>query len=143
MSVRETIDAIIAEGVGRVADSLVAAAPRRAPGDWTVERNGRKYGIDPQFIRLGPVSIPTAVLALLPINAQANPNEIERDRALRYMNRDISYHAQRAITEDEFRRNVRNLRERKERERAEQRGPENDRERQESIPTAPQEPIGN
>jgi hypothetical protein len=135
--VRETIDAMIAADVGRITDSIVAAGPQRKPGDWTVERNGRKYGIDPQFIRLGPVSIPTAVLALLPINAQANPNAIDRDRALSYMNRDINHHAQRAITEDEFRRNVRNLRERKERERIEQRSSENERERQENSPAAP------
>jgi hypothetical protein len=142
MSVRETIDAMIASDVARITDSVMAAAPRRAPGDWTVERNGRKYGIDPQFIRLGPVSIPTAILALLPVNAQANPNALERDRALSYMNRDINHHARRAISEDEFRRNVRNLRERKERERAERDGerlPENERERQETAPAAPQD----
>lgn len=138
MSVRETIDAMIAADVARVTDSVAAAAPRRAPGDWTVERDGRKYGIDPQFIRLGPVSIPTAILALLPVNAQANPNALERDRQLRYMNQDINYHARRAITEDEFRKNVRNLRERKERERAEQ-ARESERERQETGPAAPAE----
>lgn len=124
LSVRETIDSTIVADVGRFVDSVAALPRERAPGDWTFERNGRRYGIDQKFIRLGPLSIPTAVLALLPINAQANPNAIERDRSLAYMTRDIQYHAQRAVTEDEFRRNVRNLRIRKERERAERGGGE-------------------
>ncbi|HUF65193.1 MAG TPA: hypothetical protein VMM17_04385 [Gemmatimonadaceae bacterium] len=146
-SVRETIAATIAGDVARITDSVLAAGPRRAPGDWTVERNGRKYGVDPQFIRLGPVSIPTALLALLPMNVQANPGALERDRALSYMNADINHHARRAISEDEFRRNVRNLRERKDRERAERErasgSPENERERQEDTPAAPAPPQAN
>jgi hypothetical protein len=146
-SVRETIESAIAADVARITDSVVAAGPRRAPGDWTVERNGRKYGVDPQFIRLGPVSIPTALLALLPMNVQANPGALERNRALSYINADINYHARRAISEDEFRRNVRNLRERKERERAEREGEtrssENERERQDDASAAPATPQAN
>lgn len=112
-------DAIRAD-VGRITDSVVALGPRRDPTDWTVERNGRKWGIDREFIRLGPVSIPTPILALLPINAQANPITMARERQLSYMQRDIAFHAQRAINENEFKTAVRNLRLRKERERAQQ-----------------------
>ena len=146
-SVRETIEATIAADVARITDSVIAAGPRRAPGDWTFERNGKKYGVDPQFIRLGPVSIPTALLALLPMNVQANPGALERERSLSYMNADINYHARRAISEDEFRRNVRNLRERKDRERAEReaanRSTESERERRDDAPAAPQTPQAN
>ncbi len=146
-TVRETIEAAIAGDVARITDSVLAAGPRRAPGDWTVEKNGKKYGVDPQFIRLGPVSIPTALLALLPMNVQANPGALERDRALSYMNADINHQARRAISEDEFRRNVRNLRERKDRERAERervtRSAENERERQDDAPAAPVPPPTN
>lgn len=114
----QVIDDAIRADIGRITDSVVAAGPRRAPNDWTVERNGRKWGIDQQAIRLGPVSIPTAVLALLPINAQANPITGQRERQLDYMQSDIAFHAQRAINENQFKDAVRNLRLRKERERA-------------------------
>lgn len=117
---REVIDDAIRADIGRITDSVVALGPRRNPTDWTIERNGRKWGIDQEFIRLGPVSIPTPILALLPINAQANPVTVARERQLNYMNRDIAYHAQRAINENEFKTAVRNLRIRKERERAQQ-----------------------
>lgn len=116
----EVIDDAIRADVGRITDSVLALGPRRDPTDWTIERNGRKWGIDQRAIRLGPVSIPTALLALLPINAQANPITSQRERQLNYMQRDIAFHAQRAINENEFKTAVRNLRLRKERERAQQ-----------------------
>lgn len=116
----QVIDDAIRADIGAITDSVLALGPRRDPTDWTVERNGRKWGIDQEFIRLGPVSIPTAVLALLPINAQANPITSQRERQISYMQRDIAFHAQRALNENEFKTAVRNLRLRKERERAEQ-----------------------
>lgn len=116
----EVIDDAIRADVGRVTDSVLALGPRRAPGDWTVERNGRKWGIDQRAIRLGPVSIPTAVLALLPINAQANPITGQRERQFNRMHGEIAFHAQRAINENQFKEAVRNLRIRNERERAQQ-----------------------
>lgn len=116
----QVIDDAIRADVGRITDSVVALGPQRNPTDWTIERKGQKWGIDERAIRLGPVSIPTAVLALLPINAQANPITMARERQLNYMHRDIAFHAQRAINENEFKTAVRNLRLRKERERTEQ-----------------------
>ena len=101
-------------------DSMRRMTPGgRAPGDWTFERNGRKYGIDPQFIRLGNFSIPTALLALLPMNVQANPNGIERARRLSSMRTEIMEQADRQARDDDFYAAVRALRERKERERKE------------------------
>jgi hypothetical protein len=94
--------------------------PQRAPGDWTFERNGKKYGIDPRFIRLGKFSIPTAVLALLPMNGvQGNPTATERAQRLSSMRVEIMDQAARMQREDEFRQAVKALRERKERERRE------------------------
>ncbi len=92
----------------------------RAPGDWTVERDGRKFGIDPGFIYFGKFKLPTALLALLPINAQANPGAVERNRALLSMKYEIDFQAQRAANEAEFRKAVDELRARRERERAQQ-----------------------
>lgn len=124
----QVIDDAIRADIGRITDSVLALGPRRDPSDWTIERNGRKWGIDQRAIRLGPVSIPTAVLALLPINAQANPITSQRERQINYMQRDIAFHAQRSINENEFKTAVRNLRLRKERERAEQQQQQKERE---------------
>jgi hypothetical protein len=99
--------------------ALYAHTPSKLErGDWTFEKNGKKYGLDQQWIHLGGVKIPTAVLAALPLgNVQGNPTAIERDRALARMTADIQFQAQRAMNEDEFRKAVRSIRERKERER--------------------------
>ena len=117
-TVKQTIDSLIADAIGPYNDSIAAAAQRKDPTDWTIEKGGYKWGIDRHAIRLGPVSIPTALLAMLPLNVQGNPTTIERDRAYAAMNRDISWHAQQAINDADFMKAVRGIRERKERERA-------------------------
>jgi hypothetical protein len=117
-TVKQTIDSLIADAIGPYNDSVAAAAEKRDPTDWTVNKGGYKWGIDRHAIRLGPVSIPTAVLAMLPLNIQGNPMVMERDRANSYMNRDITWHAQQAINDADFMKAVRSIRERKERERA-------------------------
>jgi hypothetical protein len=117
-TVAQTIDSLIAEGIAPYNDSIAAAAQRRDPTDWTIEKGGYKWGIDKRAIRLGPVSIPTALLAMLPLNIQGNPTTIERDRAYAAINRDITWHAQQAINDADFMKAVRSIRERKERERA-------------------------
>ena len=117
-TVAETIDALIAEGIQPYNDSLARVAQRRDPTDWTVEKGGYKWGIDKRAIRLGPVSIPTALLALLPLNVQGNPMTIEKDRTYAAMHREISWHAQQGANNADFAKAVRSIRERKERERA-------------------------
>ncbi len=89
--------------------------------DWTyTTKDGKKYGIDKQFIRLGKVSIPTALLGLLPLNqVQGNPIAMDRERRLAAMRSEIIEQAQMAMNEEEFRRTVKQIRERKERERKE------------------------
>ena len=102
-------------------DSMIRANPQsgRRPGDWTFERGGKKYGIDPQYIRLGDFSIPTALLALLPLNVQANPIGQERARRLSSMRSEIMEQAERRLRDDDFFAAVKALRERKEKERQE------------------------
>jgi len=118
----EQLDSVIGSVLGPYVDSVrVANASHRAPGDWTVEHNGKKYGIDQKFIRLGPVSIPTAVLALLPLNKiGGNPTVIDRENRLNSMHDEIFSQAQRSINDADFEKAVRSIRERKERERAQQ-----------------------
>jgi hypothetical protein len=117
-TVKQTLDSLIADAIAPYNDSIAAAAQRRDPTDWTIEKGGYKWGIDRQAILLGPVSIPTALLAMLPLNIQGNPTTMQRDRAYAAMNADINWHAQQAINEADFMKAVRSIRERKERERA-------------------------
>ena len=114
------MDSVVASAIEFARDSMAANSysPNKFErGDWTVEKNGRRYGIDQSAIRLGKVSIPTALLGLLPLNMQGNPIAAQRDREMASMRAEIEFHARRAMNEEEFRRAVKSLRERKERER--------------------------
>jgi hypothetical protein len=120
----QRMDSAVTARVKAYNDSVVANryTPNKFErGDWTVEKGGGKYGIDPQFIRLGKFSIPTALLALLPIHGApgASARELQQNPALAVHRGEINYQAQRAITHEEFRRAVKQLRQRKDRERRE------------------------
>lgn len=117
-SAREKLDSVVASIIQPFNDSMAVAAGQRKPGDWTFEKGGRKYGIDPQYIRLGKVSIPTALLALLPINTTGNPMMNDRNRMQNQLHADIFWQAQRGMNETDFKKAVKSIRERKERERA-------------------------
>lgn len=117
-SAKEKLDSAIVSIIAPFNDSLAVAAGGRQPGDWTFEKDGRKYGIDPKYIRLGKVSIPTALLALLPINTTGNPTVNDRNRLQNQLRADIFWNAQRGMNEADFKKAVRSIRERKERERA-------------------------
>ncbi len=116
-------DSAVKAAFGLFTDSMATAEANkgRAPGDWTrTDKNGRKWGWDQSGIHLGKVKIPQAVLALLPLNVQANPtfNDPVTAREAAFRRADIQYHANRSVSEDEFRRAVKRIRERKDRERA-------------------------
>ncbi|HET7457857.1 MAG TPA: hypothetical protein VFJ74_09390 [Gemmatimonadaceae bacterium] len=118
----ERLDSALSTRLRVYRDSMALAThvPTKAErGDWTMERNGKKYGIDQKYIHLGSFQLPTAALALLPLNRQANPQALERERAYNYMHDDIAFQAQRSMNMAEFRTAVKAIRERKERERAE------------------------
>jgi hypothetical protein len=116
----ERLDSALIASIKRKQDSIAANtySPNKFErGDWTIEKGGQKYGIDPDFIRLGKFSIPTALLALLPFNKGGAPVDPQRDRSVSAMRADIQYHAQAAMNEAEFRAAVRAIRDRKDRER--------------------------
>lgn len=136
-SLPEALDSSLAARIQAHNDTFAVAGARRQPGDWTVEHNGKKYGIDPKFIRLGPISIPTAVLAALPLNVQANPILGANERTLTARHDEIVEQAQRSINEDEFRDAVRKLRERKEREREESKQQQGDGHKEQPPPPPP------
>jgi hypothetical protein len=104
-------------------DSMALAeknAPRD-PRDWTIDRNGQKWGLDQKYIHLGKWKLPSAVLALLPLQpGGVDGNRVIEGRNAAFIRRDVLEHAQRSIREDEFKAAVRRIRERKERERREQ-----------------------
>jgi hypothetical protein len=119
----ERTDSAVKAAFGIFMDSMQTAEANkgRAPGDWTIkDKNGGKWGWDEKGIRLGRVTIPQAVLSLLPLNVQANPtfNDPVTVRETAFRRGDLLYHANRAASEDEFRRAVKRIRERKDRERA-------------------------
>lgn len=121
MTRAESLHTLLADKIRMFNDSVaIANPPQRAPGDWTyTDKKGRKYGVDQHFIRLGKFSIPTAVLGMLPLNAQANPIQMERQRTMNEMTRQIQEQAARASRDDAFKAAVKALRERKDRERRE------------------------
>ena len=77
-----------------------------------------KFGIDSQYIHVAGIKIPTMALALLGnLLPQGNFDESMRARQLQLMREDILRAADRAQTFQDFRRYVRELRERKQAER--------------------------
>jgi hypothetical protein len=90
------------------------------PRDWTFERNGGKYGMDSSYIYLGKFKIPSAILAALPFNTGGVDGARYRaNKNADWIRNDIYDHAQ-GLSEDDFRAAVRRIRERKDREKAEE-----------------------
>ena len=115
----ERLDSAIASRVHHLEDSLSAIGPERAPGDWSWRgKDGKKYGIDQRYIHLGNFSIPTALLALLPLNVQGNPSAYENGKRLGMIRGEILEQEARTARDADFNAAVRELRERKQRERA-------------------------
>lgn len=90
-------------------------ATRGAP-KWTTEIAGQTWGLDGQWIYLGPIKIPTAILAMLPVPS-GNYDEAQKALLLQRMREDIMQAAMRARNNEDFRRYVKELRERKDIER--------------------------
>jgi hypothetical protein len=117
----ERLDSALTTRLKAHNDTMAVLAGARKPGDWTFERDGKKYGWDQQGIHLGGFYLPNAILAALPLNAQANPKNFDPQNRLDQVRRDILEHANQAMNEQEFRNAVRAIRERKDREREEAR----------------------
>ncbi len=116
-SAKERLDSAIVSIVQPFNDSIAAASGERKPGDWTFDHGGKKYGIDQQYIHLGKFSIPTAVLAMLPINRGGNPSYDSNRRSMQ-LHADIFWQAQQGMNDADFKKAVKSIRERKEREKA-------------------------
>ena len=112
----ERLDSAISIRVFAHNDSMALYNSGKKPGDWTFEKNGEKYGMDSQKIYLGKLALPTALLALLPLNVQGNPARYQNDRMKESQRQEIYLNAQRAMDNDEFKIAVKEIRQRKDRE---------------------------
>jgi hypothetical protein len=117
----QLVDSAVKATIGTYNDSVALAAANagRQPGDWTFDRNGKKWGIDGNKIYLGKFAIPSAVLAALPLRIHGNPGETLNDRLVGTHRGEITEHAAAQFHDIEFKDAVKRIRERKERERRE------------------------
>jgi len=122
-TIAEKVDSTVQAVFQAHLDSMAIAAAHagRDPTDWTVEHNGQKWGLDQQYIHLGKWKLPSAILALLPLQSGGvSAQRVADQRTASFIRQDIIDHAQQSINEDEFRVAVKRIRDRKEREKREQ-----------------------
>lgn len=92
----------------------------RSPRDWTVERDGQKYGLDSQYIYLGKFKVPSAILAALPLNPYGvNGEQLIQNRNAAWIQNDIYTHSQ-GMSQEDFDAAVKRIRARKDREKKEE-----------------------
>jgi hypothetical protein len=117
----QRVDSTVRALVFAYNDSVAKAAANagRQPGDWTFERDGKKWGMDGRNIYLGKFAIPSAVLAALPLHIQGNPGETIADRLVTTRRGEVLEHAESQYHDIEFKSAVKRIRERKDRERRE------------------------
>ena len=114
----DLVDSAVTTIVQAYLDSIANDPGSRNQGlpSWTTQIAGKKFGIDSKNIYIAGLKIPAAVLALLPIGG----GNIDQNRAYNHLmdlRSDLMYAAQRAETMEEFKQVIREIRERKERER--------------------------
>jgi hypothetical protein len=113
-SASERLDSAVAERIAAVTDSIAQSGPRKAAPDWTIERDGKKYGLDGGGLHLGGITIP--MIPFIPPLGR-----IEETRRAYAIRSEILQQSQRRMNEDEFRQAAQRIRERKDRERQEKR----------------------
>lgn len=93
-------------------DSMAGYRP-----DWTTSIAGQPVGLDDRWIYLGPIRLPTMLLALLPIDVMPNPTEAAMARKRAAMREDILTAGRRSANLAEFAKAVKALRAQREAER--------------------------
>jgi hypothetical protein len=109
---KELTDSLVTAMVQAYLDAMAkeqAANPNALPS-WTTKIGGKTVGIDSKWIYLGPLKIPTMLLALLPIHVQGNPTQAEFNAKLQVMRSDLMEAARRAATYDDFKQAMKDLR---------------------------------
>jgi len=111
------IDSAITRRLYAFLDTLRPDSMAIAPTpDWTTEIDGQTWGVDGSWIYLGPIKLPSIILALLPL-PQGNYDQNRAAAALQRVREDILQAAWRAETADDFRRYVEETRRRRDAER--------------------------
>ncbi|MGE0443481.1 MAG: hypothetical protein AB7L66_06035 [Gemmatimonadales bacterium] len=121
----ELVDSAVSAIVQAYIDSVLTVTPANAPlPSWTTRVGEQQLGIDAQWIYLGPIKIPTTLVAgilnalgALPTGSSAELSDYTRFRALNQMREDANRAAQRAQTMEDFKRAIRELRAERERQR--------------------------
>jgi hypothetical protein len=108
-------DSAVNRAVQAYLDSVAADpnAPKAMPS-WTTQLAGKTFGVDSKYLYIAGLKIPAAVLALLPI-VPAGAN-YDRDQAWRQMmdlRADIQQAAMRSANKEEFKKAIKEIRERK------------------------------
>jgi hypothetical protein len=116
----ELLDSAVTAIVQTYLDSIANDPGERnqGPPSWTTEIAGKKFGLDSKNIYIAGLKIPTVVLRFLSIPLSGG--NIDQNRAYNHymdIRADLLYAAQRAQTMEEFKTIIREMRERKERER--------------------------
>lgn len=112
------IDSAITRRLYAFLDTLRPDSMAVAPApEWTTEIDGQTWGVDGSWIYLGPIKLPSIILALLPL-PHGNYDQNRAAAALQRVREDILQAAWRAETADQFRRYVEETRRRREAERA-------------------------
>jgi hypothetical protein len=113
----QLVDSAVTAIVQAYLDSLALepGADRAQLPSWVTDVGGRKYGLDAKYIYVAGLKIPSAVLALIPF-PQGNVDQALANRRLQDLRADLFQAAQRAENAAEFKKAIRDIRERKEQE---------------------------
>ena len=108
----EMLDSAVTALTQRYIDAMAEELRDRPPAlpAWVTTVDGQEVGIDSRFIHLGPIKVPTFLLALLPINVQPNPTQAAMARKLGAMREDLLTAGRRSANLAEFKDAVRRLR---------------------------------
>ena len=115
----ELVDSAVTAIVQGYLDSIALDPGARQVGlpSWTTQVAGKKFGLDSKNIYIAGLKIPAVVLALLPL-PQGNIDQNRAYNHLMELRGDLQQAARRAENLDEFKAMIRDMRLRKERERA-------------------------
>lgn len=111
-------DSVLTSIVQGYLDRMAEERARQGPAvpSWVTSIGGKKVGLDQKWIYLGPIKLPAALLALLPIHG-GNPTMADYNKKLGAMREDLFEAARRSANYDEFKKAVGELRDQTEQKR--------------------------
>jgi hypothetical protein len=105
-SERELLDSTVAAFTTRYLEAMAAeraASAAGAPPSWTTTIGGKTVGLDSRYVYLGPLKVPSFLIALLPISwPQVNPMLWDQQRERGAMLEDINVAGRRGAILDEL-----------------------------------------